>query len=319
MISLSPRAATLLALALIILLAPALFPSSYYYRVGALIFINAVAATGLVILVGYAGQVSLGHAGFSGIGAYACALGPVHLGLPPALCVVLGAAVSALLAWLVGRPILRLKAHYLAVATLGLGILIWMVISNEGWLTGGPDGMPVESLGLRSLLKSFGLKPSGSQLWYWISGAVLMLGAFVALNLYNSPAGRALRSLHDSEVAAGTIGIHVAQMKLVAFVTSAVYASVAGSMVALMNGFITPDVAGFLHSVELLTMTVLGGASSVLGAVVGATILTALPQVLTVFEDFEHMVLGLIMMLVMIFLREGLVPSLARRLRGRAS
>jgi len=316
---LSVRTATLVALAAIILVAPMLFPSSYYYRVGSLIFINGLAATGLVILVGYAGQVSLGHAGFSGIGAYACALGPVHLGLPPVLCVVLGAAVSALLAWGVGRPILRLKAHYLAVATLGLGILIYMVLNNEGWLTGGPDGMTVEPLGLRELLKDQGIKVKASELWYWISGAVLMVGAFIALNLHNSPAGRALRSLHDSEVAASTIGIDVARMKVVAFVVSAVYASVAGSLVAMMNRFVTPDVAGFLHSVELLTMTVLGGAASVLGAVVGATILTALPQVLTVFEDFEHVLLGLIMMLVMIFLREGLVPSLARKLRRRTS
>lgn len=317
--ALTPRTATLLALALIILLAPVLFPSSYYYRVGSLIFINGLAATGLVVLVGYAGQVSLGHAGFSGIGAYACALGPVYLGLPPVLCVVLGAAISALLAFAVGRPILRLKAHYLAVATLGLGILIYMVINNEGWLTGGPDGMTVTSLGLRDLLKDYGIKVKSSVLWYWISGVVLLVGALVALNLHNSPAGRALRSLHDSEVAASTIGIDVARMKVVAFVISAVYASVAGSMVALMNRFVTPDVAGFLHSIELLTMTVLGGAASVLGAVVGAMILTALPQVLTVFEQFEHVLLGLIMMLVMIFLREGLVPSLARLLRRRVS
>lgn len=317
--ALTPRTATLLALALIIVLAPVLFPSSYYYRVGSLIFINGLAAMGLVILVGYAGQVSLGHAGFAGIGAYASALGPVHLGLPPVLSVVLGAAISALLAWVVGRPILRLKAHYLAVATLGLGILIYMVIDNEGWLTGGPDGMTVTPLGLRGLLKDYGIKVKSSELWYWISGAVLLVGAFIALNLHNSPAGRALRSLHDSEVAASTIGIDVARLKVVAFVISAVYASVSGSMIALVNRFITPDVAGFMHSIELLTMTVLGGASSVPGAVVGATILTALPQVLTVFEQFEQVLLGLIMMLVMIFLREGLVPSLARRLRRRVS
>lgn len=319
MSGISVRTATLLALTVVILLAPVLFPSSFYYRIGALIFINGLAATGLVILVGYAGQVSLGHAGFSGIGAYACALGPTHLGLPPALSVILGAAISGLLAFLVGRPILRLKAHYLAVATLGLGILIYMAINNEGWLTGGPDGMTVPSLGLRGLLKDYGIRVGSSELWYWISGVVLLVGAFVALNLHNSPAGRALRSLHDSEVAASTIGIDVARMKLTAFVISAVYASVAGSQVALMNRFVTPDVAGFIHSVELLTMTVLGGAASVLGAVVGATILTALPQVLTVFEDFEHVLLGLIMMLVMIFLREGLVPSLARRMRRSAS
>jgi len=155
-------------------------------------------------------------------------------------------------------------------------------------------------------------------LWYWLAALVLLLGALLALNLHDSPAGRALRSLHDTEVAARTVGIDVSRYKLIAFVISAVYASVAGSEIALLNRFISPDVAGFLHSIELVTMTVLGGASMVFGAVVGATILTALPQVLTAFEDYEHMLLGLIMMLVMIFMRQGLVPSLAQQLRRRS-
>jgi branched-chain amino acid transport system permease protein len=315
--NLSPRSLTMLALLLIIVFAPLFFPSSFYYRIGALIFINGLAVTGLVILVGYAGQISLGHAGFAGIGAYTCALAPVHLGIPPIAAVFLGAALSGLLAWLVGRPILRLRGHYLAVATLGFGILISMVLSNEAQWTGGPDGISVKDLGLLAALKSFGIKIAASKLWYWIAAATLLIGALIALNLQTSPAGRVLRSLHDSEVAAGTVGVNVASFKLTAFVISAVYSSVAGSELALMNQFISPDVAGFLHSVELLTMTVLGGASTVFGAFIGATILTALPQVLTVFHDFEHVILGLIMMLVMIFMREGLMPSVVNAIRER--
>lgn len=314
---LSPKTLTLLALALLVVIAPMFFPSNFYYRVGSLIFINGLAVTGLVILVGYAGQISLGHAGFAGIGAYACALAPIHLGIPPVLAIFLGAFLSGFLAWLVGRPILRLRGHYLAVATLGFGILIFMVLSNESQWTGGPDGMSVPDLGLRALLKSVGYKIGASELWYWIAGVVMLIGALIALNLHTSPTGRALRSLHDSEVAAGTVGVDVASFKLKAFVISAVYTSVAGSELALMNRFISPDVAGFMHSVEMLTMTVLGGAANVFGAIIGAAILTALPQALTVFHDFEHIVLGLIMMLVMIFMREGLVPSLAKILRRR--
>ena len=147
----------------------------------------------------------------------------------------------------------------------------------------------------------------------------MLIGALIALNLHVSPLGRVLRALHDSEVAAGTVGVNVANYKLAAFVISAVYTSVAGSQLALMNRFISPDVAGFLHSVELLTMTVLGGAATVFGAFIGAAILTALPQILTVFNDFEHVILGLIMMLVMIFMREGLIPSLLKMLRRRSS
>lgn len=314
---LSSKVATLLILAAIIAIAPVFFPSSYYFRVGSLIFVNGLAVTGLVILIGYAGQISLGHAGFAGIGAYACALAPVHLGLHPAFAALLGAALSAIIAFLVGRPILRLKGYYLAVASLGFGILVSMVLSNEAQLTGGPDGMAVPELGLRGVLKAIGIDLSNTEFWYALSGFVLVLGAWLALNLYHSPTGRALRALHGSEIAARTVGVDVAHYKLVAFVLSAVYASVSGSLLALQNKFITPDVAGFMHSIEMVTMTVLGGAGSVLGAILGAAILTTLPQVLTIFQEYEQLMLGLVMMLVMIFMREGLLPSIARRIRGR--
>ncbi|MCZ0960701.1 branched-chain amino acid ABC transporter permease [Paracoccus benzoatiresistens] len=314
---LSAKSATLLVLIALVALSPILFPSGYYYRVGALIFVNAIAVTGIVILTGYAGQISLGHAGFAGIGAYACALAPVHLGLHPSLALVLGAAISGVIAFLVGRPILRLKGYYLGVATLGLGILVSMVLNNERQLTGGPDGMEVPDLGLRGLLKDAGLDLTNGQFWYFFCGLALILGAWLALNLYNSPTGRALRALHGSEVAARTVGIDVAQLKLRAFVISAVYASVSGSLLALQNKFITPDVAGFMHSIEMVTMAVLGGVGSILGAIFGAAVLTLLPQVLTVFAEYEQLVLGLVMMLVMIFLPQGLLPSILRKVRGK--
>lgn len=306
----------LAVLAALVAVLPLFFPSGYYYRVGALIFVNALSVIGLVILIGYAGQISLGHAGFAGIGAYACALAPEHLGLHPALALVLGAVVSGGIALLIGRPILRLKGYYLAVATLGFGILVSMVLTNERALTGGPDGIRVPDLGLREALRDMGWRLSGGEFWYGVSGIVLLIGAWIALNLFDSPTGRAMRALHGSEVAARTVGIDVARLKLQAFVVSAVYASVSGSLLALQNGFITPDVAGFMHSIEMVTMAVLGGVASVLGATLGAAILTLLPQVLTVFAEYEQLVLGAVMILVMIFLPQGLLPSLARRFRG---
>nr|WP_211110487.1 branched-chain amino acid ABC transporter permease [Acuticoccus mangrovi] len=278
--------------------------SSFILRVAALVFIYGLAAIGLNILVGDCGQVSLGHAGFLGIGAYATAVLPAQTGLHPLLAMVVGVVAAGLLALLVGRPVLRLRGHALAVATLGLGILVAMVITNEAWLTGGPDGMRVERLTL------FGWRVRGADNWYWITAGVLLLGALVACSIKASPTGRALRAVHDSEVAAMVAGIDVARYKTLAFVISAVYAGVAGGLLALYDGFVTPDVAGFLNSIELITMVVLGGMGSVLGAVVGATILTALPQLLTAFSEYEHMVLGLIMMVVMIVLRAGIVPSL---------
>lgn len=313
----SSKNITLFVLLALVALSPLLFPSGFYYRVGAVIFVNAIAVTGIVILTGYAGQVSLGHAGFAGIGAYSCGLMPLYLGIHPGFAMVLGACVSALIAWVVGRPILRLQGYYLGVATLGFGILISMVLTNERDITGGPDGMDVPDIGLRAVLGQAGITLTNGQFWYILSGLAMIIAAWLALNLYNSPTGRALRALHGSEVAARTVGIDVARLKLQAFVISALFASVSGSLLALQNRFVTPDVAGFMHSIEMVTMAVLGGVGSVLGAILGAVILTLLPQVLTVFADYEQIVLGFVMVVMMIFLREGLLPTILKRLKGK--
>jgi branched-chain amino acid transport system permease protein len=299
---------TLLILVVLIAALPLAFPSGYYYRVAALVWISALAAVGLNIFMGYAGQVSLGHAGFFGVGAYAMAIGPARFGLAPWICIFLGAAASGGLAWLVGRPVLRLKGHYLAIGTLGFGVLIALVLTSEAKWTGGPDGTAVARLAVGDI------RISGPTAWYWISALVLVLGAWLALNLEDSPAGRALRALHDSEIAAAVGGIDVARHKLWAFVLAAVYASIAGSELGLFDGFVTPDTAGFLHSIELVAMVVLGGMGSVLGSILGAALLTTLPQLLTVFAEYEQALLGLIIMLAMIFLRAGIVPGIQRML-----
>ena len=296
--------------AAVVIVLPLFFPSAYYYRIGALVFIFALAVVGLNLLMGFAGQVSLGHAGFLGIGAYAVAIGPVHFGLPSWLCVFAGAILSGAVAFVVGRPILRLKGHYLAVATLGFGLLVAIVLTNEAGWTGGPDGMSVPAL------KLFGWRAHGSNVWYWISGATFVGGYLLALNLMESPTGRALQAIHDSEIAARMLGIDVARKKLIVFIISAVYASVAGSFLALFNGLVTPDEAGFLRSIELVAMVVLGGMGSIFGSLVGAIVLVVLPQALTVFHEYEQALLGLIVMVFMIFLRRGIVPSLAATFAG---
>ncbi|RTL69263.1 MAG: branched-chain amino acid ABC transporter permease [Hyphomicrobiales bacterium] len=309
---LNHRAFGLLVIALIIAVAPLFFPSTFYYRMGTAIFIAALAAVGLNVLMGLAGQVSLGHAGFYGIGAYAVAVGPATFDIAPWAAIFIGIALAAAVAYLVGRPILKLRGHYLAVATLGFGILVSMVLTNEGTWTGGPDGMGVKRLVL------FGYVLKDRAAWYWASAAVLLVGAVVAVNLIESPTGRALRALHDSEVAAAVNGIDVARYKLVAFVISACYASLAGSLAALSDAFITPASAGFLKSIELVTMVVLGGMGSVIGSIIGAAFLESLPQLLARMQEIEHVLLGLIIMLVMIFMRDGLFPTLARRFRRAA-
>jgi branched-chain amino acid transport system permease protein len=299
-----------IAVAAIVIVLPWFFPSAYYYRIGALVFIFALAVVGLNLLMGFAGQVSLGHAGFLGIGAYSVAIGPVYFGMPSWLSLFAGAVLSGIVAFLVGRPILRLKGHYLAVATLGFGLLVAIVLTNEAGWTGGPDGMSVPKLTL------FSWSVRSAEAWYWIAGTTCVGGFILALNLMESPTGRSLQAIHDSEIASLVLGIDVASKKLTIFIISAMYASVAGSYLALFNGHVTPDVAGFLRSIELVAMVVLGGMGSIVGSLVGAIVLVVLPQVLTVFHEYEQALLGLIVMVFMIFLRRGIVPSLAAILQG---
>ena len=294
----------LAVVAAIIAVLPPLFPSAYYYRVAALVLIFGLAAIGLNLVMGFAGQVSLGHAGFLGIGGYSVAIGPTFFGTPPWLCILVGAALSGAVAFCVGKPILRLKGHYLAVATLGFGVLVTIVLTNESAWTGGPDGMTVP----RFVLLVWPVR--SAEAWYWISAATFLIGATLALNLSDSPTGRALMAIQDSEIASSMLGIDVPRQKLAIFVVSAVFVSVAGSYLALFNGHIPPDISGFLRSIELVTMVVLGGMGSVLGSLIGAAVLVLLPQILTVLHDYEDMVLGLILMGFMILLRQGIVPSL---------
>jgi branched-chain amino acid transport system permease protein len=305
------RYGVVLVTALIVAALPLVLPSTFYLRMAALVFIFALAVIGLNLLMGFAGQVSLGHAGFFGIGAYTVAVGPTHLGVPSWAALLAGPAIAGIVAFLIGRPILKLRGHYLAVATLGMGLLFAMLFTNEARWTGGPDGMPVPRLVV------FGWTVRGSQSWYWISGVSLVIGAWLAVNVIASPTGRALRAIHDSEVAARVLGVDVARYKLLAFVLSAIYAAVAGAYLALFDALVTPAAAGFLRSVEFVTMAVLGGLGSVLGSLVGAAVLVLLPQLLTVFHEYEHIALGLIMILCMIFLPAGVVPSLAKLVARR--
>lgn len=300
------RHGVVLFVAALVFLLPYFFHNDFHYRTAAVTLILALAVLGLNLLMGYAGQVSLGHAGFFGIGAYSVAIFPTHFGVPTWAALPLGAAIAGLLAFIIGRPILKLKGHYLAVATLGMGILIAMVFNNEAKYTGGPDGMSVPRLVL------FGWIARGSVTWYWIAGISLIVAAWLAINLIDSPTGRAFRAIHDSEPASGVLGIDVARYKLTAFVLSAVYAAIAGSYFALIDGGVTPRTAEFLRSIEFVIMAVLGGLGSVVGSIVGAAFLYVLPQVLTVFHDYEHVMLGLMIILFMMFLREGIVPSLGK-------
>lgn len=292
---------------LILAVLPKFLPNNFYLDLAIRMCINAVIVLGLNLLIGFAGQISLGHAGFIGIGAYASAILPTHFGWHPVLAMAAAALLTAFNAAIVAKPIFKLKGHYLAMATLGLGIIINIIVRNEASLTGGPDGMPVPALSIGQF------EFDSEKQWYWLFAVLLVFSTWASLNLIDSPFGRALRALHGSEIAAQVAGVNIIRYKVSIFVISAVFASIMGSLTAHYVGFVTPNIADFFHSIELVTMVVIGGMASIYGSLLGAVLLTALPQALSSFEGWETVIFGCVLMGCMIFMPRGLVPTLANR------
>lgn len=304
------RPSVLIAVLVLVLL-PITFSNGYVIDVAIRIGLAAIVAIGLNLLMGFAGQVSIGHAAFVALGAYATGIATSHFGWPPLVALVAGAAGVAVLAYIVAKPILRLRDHTLTMATLGMGIIVNMVLINEVAWTGGPDGMSVGPLQVG------GWMLEGEMAWYIAVACLLIIAIVISLNLFSSPAGRALRALHGSEVAASVMGVNVASFKVRVFVLSAVFASVAGSLIAHYNNFITPGLAGFMPSIELATMVVIGGMASTYGVVLGACLVVGLPQVFGGFEGYEMLFFGLALMLTVIFMPKGIVPTLAQHFGKR--
>jgi branched-chain amino acid transport system permease protein len=310
---LRPDTGGLLCLAAVICLAPLLVNNDLFYNIANNVGIRAILCLGLSLLLGFAGQISLGHAGFFGIGAYASALLTSKLNMPVLLAMLAGALIAALIAVAIGRSILRLRGHLLAMATLAMGTMIYIVLNQNVDLFGGPDGMAVLPL------KVFGIQIAGDKQWYWVVSVFLIAGTWLALNLVNSATGRALVAMKGSEVAAQVSGVDIARYKLIIFVVSAVYASVAGSLFAHYAEFITPAQADLQYSFEMLIIVLLGGMGSVYGAIIGAAILVTLPHLLTWFHDYETLVFGFVLLSTVMFMPKGLLPTLQEALRRRMS
>ena len=303
-------------LAVVLAAFPLFGPDAYAFDVAIRIAMSAVVVIGLNLLFGYTGQISLGHAAFFGMGGYASAILTTHFDWPATAALATGALATGVLALAISRPILKLSGHHLAMGTLALGLIATAVFNNETRWTGGSDGMPVPPLAL------FGAELNGELAWYVLSAAILWVVVLGALNLVDSPAGRALQAIRGSEIAARVAGVDVARFKSRVFVLSAVLTSVMGSLSAHYVAFLTPSAAGLSRSVEFLMMVVFGGMASVFGSIVGAAFVTLLPQLLHAFESWETLVLGLILTAAMIFMPGGIVPTLrglfARRGDGAA-
>ncbi|MHB8068640.1 MAG: branched-chain amino acid ABC transporter permease [Desulfobaccales bacterium] len=288
-----------------VLLLSGVLDNDYYLTLINFIGIHALLVVGLNLLLGYAGQISLGHAAFFGLGAYTSGILTATYGVNPWLALLAGLVVCGITAVLIGVPALKLRGYYLAMATLGFGIIVYIFLNEAQGLTGGPSGLA----GIPSL-SIFGFKldtPKRLYLLIWpILGGILALSA----NLVDSRTGRALRALHEGEAAAESLGVNTARLKLMIFVWSALYASLAGSLYAHTLNFIAPASFGFMFSIKLVTMVVLGGMASIWGSLLGAAVLTVLPEILTMFHDYEVIIFGAILMVVMIFLPRGLVRGI---------
>ena len=290
--------------------------ASYFISLLTLAGVYAILVLGLNMLMGLAGQICLGHAAFYGIGAYSSAVLAVRLGWSPWLSLPLAAALTGVIAFLVGLPILKLRGHYLALATLGMGIAANKVMVAWQGLTGGPDGITdIPPFAVGRFVFNTDMRE------YWLVWAVVFFTLLLGENIIGSDMGRALRAIKEDETAANALGLDTALAKTKVFVLSAVLASIAGVLYAHCQGFISPESFDFFLSVKLVVMVAVGGMLTVWGALLGALILTLLPEFLTLAAahwhgvdtvEIEIMLYGLVLVLLMIFAPNGLAGKLKR-------
>lgn len=286
---------------------PLLLQGSFLLNVLVFIGINTMLALGLNLLLGFAGQISLGHAAFFGLGAYISGVLTANHAFNPWLAIVIAALVVGVLAFVIGFPILKLKGHYLAMATLGFGIIIYIVFNETVDVTGGPSGLPgIPNLSLGGMVFDTDLKN------YYLIWFFTLMTMLLSVNLLDSRIGRALRAIHGSEVAARVLGANVRLLKVQVFTLSAVISALAGSLYAHTMTFISPASFGFNFSVELVTMVIVGGLGSIYGSFLGAAILTLLPEFLRAVHDYDIVVYGLLLIIMTMYLPGGLAGGFAR-------
>lgn len=281
---------------------PLITQDAYFIQVASSMGIAVILALGLSILYGYTGQMSFAHAGLFGVGAYTSVILTTKLGAPFLVGVAGGIVAPGLLACLIGIPTLRLRGHYLAIATLALQLAIVQFLVQASWLTGGTVGI----FGIeRPTL--FGISFKSNAAYYELIAIAAVAAYLLAQQIVRSRFGRALTAIREDEVAASVLGINPWIYKVAAFTVSAMFAGLAGSLFAYQILFISPVSFSIDGSISALTMVVIGGVGSNVGAVIGAAFVTLIRQVLFSFGDLEFLVYGVWLMLVIIFFPSGVV------------
>jgi branched-chain amino acid transport system permease protein len=301
------RIAVAVAIILAFILPP--FFGSYYHFVASLALINVIIAVGLNLLTGNAGQISMCQSSFMAIGAYATTFLTTKAGFSYWVAMPTGALLAAALGLALGFPALRFRGFYLAVVTLGFLEITQILIEQLPSITGGVRGISAA----RPVL--FGTKLSSDLAFYYLVLVIMLIGVWCAVSLLRSPTGRALNAIRSSEAAAQTLGVPMARMKVAAFVISAFYAGIGGGLYASLIGFIDPLEFGVWTSIRHVVFIVVGGLGSVAGSVIGAVTLTALPELLRGFKEYNEFVFGGLLLLVLTLMPTGIV-GLVPRVRG---
>ncbi len=258
-----------------------LFADNYYVYVANYIAINIIVVTGLNLLVGYTGQISLGHAGFFAIGAYGTVIFMAKAGFPFLLALPCAALVAAGFGFLLGLPALRLEGPYLAIATLGFGLTITQIIGRVE-LFGGRDGLHAPDI----IIGAWVLDTDKEFYFLLITLTIFLL--FFMRNLIKTRVGRAFIAIRDADIAAQTMGVNILYYKTLAFAVSAFYAGIAGGLYAFVLKFIEPEIFTLLMSIMFLAMVVVGGLGSMLGSIAGATLLCSLDLKLRNILDIPY-------------------------------
>ncbi len=271
--------------------------------------LNFLVVIGLNLLMGYAGQISLGQGAFFGLGAYLAAIFTVTLSLPLWPALLLNLFISALVAYFLGGPTLKLEGHYLVMATLGFNVITYILSIQLESVTGGPSGFAgIPRLQISSFVFDSDIK------MYFLLWAISIIVFILSLNLINSRVGRAMAALSHNEMVAKCAGVPTENYKTKIFVFSAFLASLAGALYAHYFTFISPGTFSFFYSIQVVTMVLVGGIGSLWGSLVGVILLTILPELLQAVKEYNILIYGLILMLILVFFPRGLLPVLVTTL-----
>ena len=305
-----------LALAIVVGILPLIVNDEYTVSTFAFTGIFAIVMFGQVLLIGYADLLSLGHGAFFGIGVYAAGILTVKAGFPPVAAIFIGIVASVIVAYIIGIPALRLIGFLLAIATLGFGVIVTIVWEELTEITGGVSGLPgIPPLSL------FGVTIEGDYQYYYLAWGIAIFLLIFTVNIAKSRVGRALLAIKGDMEAADAMGINILKYKLKIFALSAAYASVAGSLYAFYVEFASPGSCDLMVSLMIPISLIIAGRMSVWGGILGALLYVNLPILLEPVGDYNLLTFGMILLLIMIFMPEGLaggIESVMNKVREKA-